>query len=296
VERVVVFDIETYGSEELLSYRDFTYLKDREKGKTEEEIIQDLSLNPFVSSVVSAGYALLEGDTLKEIKVFYLTEKHVEKPEGKLSYMGVDYEVSFEPFVFAEFGRDEFMEREKELISNLWEALKEADRLVSFNGRRFDVPFLRIRSLKYDIIIPETVEEEERHLDLMSFLFRGRSFEMGAYSLDFVSRHFGFKTPKEKVDGKSVKQLFLQERYDTIAKYNAYDVIVLTKLFLKLRRYVPPPKKATEKQLSYLFDLLERVGSKVRELRLHPWEELEGKKVSVAIELLKALEKKLSSR
>jgi len=239
VEKVVVFDIETYGSEELLSYRDFTYLKDREKGKTEEEIIRDLSLNPFVSSVVSAGYALLEGGEVKEIRVFYLTERHVEKPEGRLSYMGEDYQVLFEPFVFSEFGRDEFMEREKELIESLWEAIGEADRMVSFNGRRFDVPFLRIRSLKYGLDIPDSVEEEERHLDLMSFLFRGRSFEMGSYSLDFVSRHFGFKTPKEKVDGKSVKQLFLQERYDTIAKYNAYDVIVLAKLFLKLRRYMP---------------------------------------------------------
>jgi len=292
--RAVVFDIETYGSEEHLSFKDYRYLRDRSKAEREEEITENLSLNPFLSHVISVGYAVLEEEELKELKVLYLTERHVSPPQKTLTYMGQEYSVDFVPLYFSEFGREDFREGEKELISSLWKVLKDAELIVSYNGRRFDVPFLRIRSLTYDVPIPERVEKGEYHIDLMSFLFRGKGYEMPFYALDFVARHFGLKTPKEKADGKSVRQLFLQERYDLIAKYNAYDVIVILRLFQKFYRHIRPKRQVTEKQASFFVDLLKEVNGRKEELRELIRDRADGKELSLVIEFLNKLKRYLN--
>ena len=42
---------------------------------------------------------------------------------------------------------------ESELITQFWEAAKHYDKVVTFNGRQFDIPFLYLRSAQLNIPI-----------------------------------------------------------------------------------------------------------------------------------------------
>ncbi|GIW57375.1 MAG: hypothetical protein KatS3mg083_320 [Candidatus Dojkabacteria bacterium] len=54
----------------------------------------------------------------------------------------------------SEFERSEFEEEkvkyyacdEKEILEHFWETIVKYDRYITFNGRAFDIPFIRIRS------------------------------------------------------------------------------------------------------------------------------------------------------
>ncbi len=237
---VAIIDLETYGSEENLFYKDYKYLKETSNSETDEEIIDSISLNPFLSHIISACIIKLYGSEIEEskIEVFYLTENRSEEYTETIRYMRKDFQVKFIPLNFSAFGSEDFRNKEKELIARVLEVLDSAEHMVSYNGKKFDIPFLRIRSLKYGLKIPRIIEDESKHTDLIELLFRGKNFKMRFYSLDFVARNFDLKTPKEKVDGSDVKQLFKEEKYETIAKYNALDTIVLAELYLKISRLI----------------------------------------------------------
>lgn len=256
---LVVFDIETYGSDEVLSYKDFKYLKETGKYEEEEEVIESLSLNPFLSHIISVGYVKEFDLEELQIGVFYLTEKESAPYTEKITYMGEEYEVIFSPIVFKEVRKDSLLEGEKRIIKKFLEILENASLIISFNGKNFDIPFLKIRCMVNNIDIHEKLEDESLHIDILNFFFRDVGYKHRYYSFDFISRQFGLKTPKEKFDGKDVKHLFEQERYEAIAKYNAYDVIVLYKLFKRIERYIKK-QGATEGQLKKLMATLKEIS------------------------------------
>ncbi|WP_461829011.1 ribonuclease H-like domain-containing protein [Aquifex sp.] len=263
---VVILDIETYGHEENLSYKDFNYLKTRKGLESDEEVLEELSLNPFLSYVISAAYIKLpngeplEGENLK-INVIYLTEEEGFKREEFITYMGRTYRVVYYPITFNELRHDHIKDKEKELLEKFFEDIDGDLYLVSYNGKYFDIPFLRIRAMIHGIDFPAIFEDRDKHIDIVELLFRGRSYQFSKYSFDFIARHFGLKTPKERFDGKEVKNLFIAERYDTIAKYNASDVLVLYHLYKKLRKYIPhTPSPPTENQIKMFYVLLKEIG------------------------------------
>jgi len=285
--RVLVFDVETVAAEEELSYRDFSYLKGREPQKTDRELLDELSLNPFLSSVVALAFVLEEEKPL--LTVLYLTDREEEAGEGALRYMGKDYPARFYPFHFKELWGDDFYQAEKELIKRFWAVLELASpRLVSFNGKRFDVPFLRIRSFRYDLPVPQPFENGE-HLDVLEFLFKGKNFSHSSYSLDFVARHFGLKSPKQRVDGSAVRRLFLEGKYEEVAKYCALDALTLYELYKKLERLVDDREPPTENQLRYLTDLFTKLPTEEADLEWRLARKLTKSSASTLIELLKQL-------
>ena len=303
---VVILDIETYGHEENLSYKDFNYLKTRKGLESDEEVLEELSLNPFLSYVISAAYIKLpNGEPLGEddlkINVIYLTEEEGFKREESITYMGKTYSVVYYPITFNELRHDHIKDKEKELLERFFEDIDGDLYLVSYNGKYFDIPFLRIRAMIHGIDFPAIFEDRDKHIDIIELLFRGKSYQFSKYSFDFIARHFGLKTPKERFDGKEVRNLFRTERYDTVAKYNAGDVLVLYHLYRKLKKYLPPHLRnnaeeiATPKQIKKLKKTLEEVWEKLSRVRLDDEriEELRKKfprkKVSTAIEILEQL-------
>ena len=299
---VVIFDIETYGHEENLSYKDFNYLKNRKGLESDEEVLEELSLNPFLSYVISVAHIKLPSgeppeDDNVEIKVFYLTEE-VEKSEPEtITYMGREYKVTYQPITFNELRHDHLKDKERELLGEFFKDIDGALYLVSYNGRYFDIPFLRIRAMIHGIDFPETFDSRDKHIDIMEVLFKGKSYNFSRFSFDFIARHFGLKTPKEKFDGKEVKNLFIAERYDTIAKYNASDVLVLYHLYKKLKKYIPhtPP---TENQINMFYGLLREISTAIQENYSLPPDlcsDISKEEMSTTLSVLKQFKGKLRS-
>jgi predicted PolB exonuclease-like 3'-5' exonuclease len=130
---------------------------------------------------------------------------------------------------------------EVELLNQFWAVARHYDKVVTFNGRQFDIPFLYLRSAQLDVSITKKNWlgyrfATEPHCDLAEQLtfynVSGRSGAARRFNLDFYCRIFGVDSPKSHgVTGMDVNQLMEEERYGEIAEYCLRDVFATVKLF-----------------------------------------------------------------
>lgn len=138
---------------------------------------------------------------------------------------------------------------EKELISDFLKFLDSHNpKLISFNGRGFDMPLLMIRALKYNLTCKAYFEVENRelnknkwenyrsrysdrfHIDLMDSLS-----EFGAVrglKLDHLCTMSGLPG-KYDVSGDQVMELYFNEELQKIKEYCESDVLNTYWLYLK---------------------------------------------------------------
>lgn len=132
---------------------------------------------------------------------------------------------------------------EADLLRAFWTLAGQAEVVVSYNGRGFDVPFLIGRSLVHRV--PARVDllsnrySLRPHLDLCNVLTTGR----GGTSLDVVCWALGLASPKEEMDGSMVATAYAKGDLASIALYNAGDVRATTAVYQRVRddllRYRP---------------------------------------------------------
>lgn len=113
--------------------------------------------------------------------------------------------------------------------------------LVSFNGRRFDLPVLELGALRHGISAPiyftspnsaRSRYAEERHLDLLDFLSNHGAFWLSG-GIDLLLKMIGMPG-KTGIDGSRVQEYFEQGRLDEIHRYCRSDVIQTYFLFLRV--------------------------------------------------------------
>ncbi len=127
---------------------------------------------------------------------------------------------------------------EPEMLACFWR-LAEGKRLVSFNGRRFDLPVLEARSLRHGLAVPwyfrdrELLEGPERHFDLLDFLSNGEPRNRA--KLDDYCKLVGLPG-KMGVDGSQVADLFASQRVEELSAYCATDVLQTLGLFLRVEK------------------------------------------------------------
>ncbi len=249
-ERVVydlVLDIETVGAD--LSDEEWEYLIRREKEFPEGErefyrnkVKKQVALWGLTGHVVSVAMGVVarkeDGASLAKVKVMYLADGNGERTET-VPLNGEDYTVQFVRYDLS--GGIEGAERE--IIREVWYTLtKVRGRLVTYNGRRFDLPFLMLRSLVLDLPISKyhlgNRFDYTGHIDVMDVLsFHG----LGRFSsLDFVCKRLRIPTPKVSMDGSEVEKYFHNGRYDDIATYNFYDVWATTAVYDRVLRILGP--------------------------------------------------------
>jgi 3'-5' exonuclease len=225
----LVFDIETAGlSREHFDefqqgylFREADQLEDESARESKrDEIEKRFSLWPLTAQVVCI--AMMNADTERG-KVLFLADDY-EPPETP------NETVIFEPCM------DEI-----DLLGLFWEAAKHYDRIVTFNGRRFDVPFLYLRSAALGVPISKKNWlgyrfNCEPHCDLADQLsFYGVSGRDGAarnFNLDFYCKSFGIASPKgEGITGADVPRLLEEGRTQEIAEYCVRDTFATLKLY-----------------------------------------------------------------
>lgn len=216
----LVFDIETAGFNfDSLKPAIQKYLL--KKAKNETEVTEEKTktgLCPLSGEVVSIAFMNLDQ---KASKVYF------QAPNGEKKNFrekGVEYEIK----------------TEKEMLEGFWRGLQNFERIITFNGRSFDVPFLILRSIYHKIPITKNLVpyrySGKIHFDLMDQLsFYGAHKN---YSLAALADFFGIDNPKDEgISGLEVNNLFQQEKYDAIAKYCMRDVLATAELYLRVKDY-----------------------------------------------------------
>jgi len=130
---------------------------------------------------------------------------------------------------------------EKEILEKFWQAIKYADRFVTFNGRGFDCPVIMLKSAMLGVkptknLMPYRYASNI-HIDLLEQLTFYSSYRK--FNLDLYCTAFNIKSPKtEDMNGHEVFPMFKRGDYEKIAKYCAGDLFATRELFLKWEKYL----------------------------------------------------------
>jgi predicted PolB exonuclease-like 3'-5' exonuclease len=135
---------------------------------------------------------------------------------------------------------------EKTMLEEFWATLRKYDRIVSFNGRRFDGPFLSVRSAVHGLKPSRNLAgyrySVEEHVDLLEVLtFYGTTSWDQTPTLHAACVAFGVPSPKtEEVHGYTVDVFYRQGRLREIADYCRRDVEATAELFRRVEPTLLP--------------------------------------------------------
>lgn len=217
----VVFDIETIGSDfdELPSEVQKYILGEGEDEKKNQEAKEKLGFWPLTGEI--AAICLLNPDTGKG-RVYFQAPGAKIKPliEDDIEYLAMS---------------------EKEILEKFWQEIKNYKQFITFNGRKFDCPFIALRSGVLKVrptrnLMPYRYSDQE-HIDLLDQLTFYDAFRR--FSLDFYCRTFKLDSVKlEGMSGDKVQEYFRKGKFLEIAKYCAADVRATAELFERWEKYI----------------------------------------------------------
>lgn len=123
---------------------------------------------------------------------------------------------------------------DSELIKAIKTELLEADIIVSYNGRKFDIPFLNSRLLQ----IGEKPVTGIKHVDL--FFISKFQLRIHNWSLDALAKHLGLPVEKTHMDGERWVKAMTGDKasLNYIIEHCILDVKVLEQVFNKVKGMV----------------------------------------------------------
>lgn len=163
-------------------------------------------------------------------KVVAIALNNVHSGQGALLYEGTEGWTEIAPGKTRIFRGDE-----AGILRAFWELLEQYGRVVTYNGRGFDIPFAYLRSALLGIRPSRQLLGNRfsiaDHCDLAEVLtFFGAAQER--FSLDYWCRRFEITSPKEDgLDGSRVGAYYREGRIDEIAEYCLRDAVATGKLF-----------------------------------------------------------------
>lgn len=223
----LLFDIETSGIDfDSLDEARQEYLMRAAEKETDEklreakraEIIQQLNLWAPTAQVIAIG--MLNVDTGK----------------GKVVYQADELEEWTSDDGLVEFASG----TEEDILAEFWDVAKRYQRIVTFNGRTFDCPFLMLRSAILGVRPSRNLVGNRYAKDMVDLLeqlsFYGASRK---FNLDFYCRTFGIESPKAHgVTGLDMNTLYREGRFKEIAQYCLGDCRSTVELFKKWRNFL----------------------------------------------------------
>lgn len=219
----VVFDIETIGFDFDNDFDDVQkeYLLKFAKSDDEKDAIKEgLGLYPVSGKIVTIAMYNIDS---KKGCVFYDPGFNAPKQEEK-EVDGIKY----------------IPGNEKEILENFWDFIKKFDFYITFNGRAFDIPFVRIRSAilgvkcSLELMTPrfKSTYKANPHIDLLEELTFNGAFSK-KFNLDFYCKAFGVPTPKTTMTGHEVPKYIAEGKGLEVAEYCMRDVVSTGELFRK---------------------------------------------------------------
>jgi DNA polymerase elongation subunit (family B) len=220
----LLFDIETAGIDfDSLDDAQKEYLmRQAEREETDDakaakraEVIQQLNLWAPTSRVIAIGLL------------------NVDSGKGKVLYQSDDFEEWTSDDGLVEFASG----TEEDILGEFWDVVKRYQRLVTFNGRMFDCPFLMLRSALLGVRPSRNLMGNRYAKDMIDLLeqltFYGATRK---FNLDFFCRAFGIPSPKAGgITGLDMNQLFAEGKHKEIAQYCLGDCRATVELYKKWR-------------------------------------------------------------
>ncbi len=132
---------------------------------------------------------------------------------------------------------------EEKLVREFWDrAERFPGTLVTFNGRRFDIPVLELAALRHGIPAPMHFGDESmarhrfspaRHFDVLDYLTNYGAVSL-AGGINLLLKMIGMPG-KHGIDGSMVQDLFEAGRLAEIHRYCRSDVVQTYFLFLRIQ-------------------------------------------------------------
>ncbi len=112
---------------------------------------------------------------------------------------------------------------------------------MTFNGKRFDIPFLNVRSAIHGLtpskVIPADPLTTRPHFDVRE-VFEGNDRRRRG-SLDYFTAIFAVPSPKSKMDGAKVNDAYAEGRLDDIVQYCLEDCRATAAIYERLAPLYP---------------------------------------------------------
>ena len=133
------------------------------------------------------------------------------------------------------------LNEEKEMISNFFSNLDEKTVFVSFNGRSFDLPYIKSRAYYYRM----RKNLSQQHLDLLHFSRRTWGSHLPNCRLQTIEKHLFNLERYEDVPSSQVPAFYMKYHKTgnigpliPIIEHNKEDVITLARILSKLQEEI----------------------------------------------------------
>lgn len=215
----LVFDVMTSGQDwsELSGVSQEYLTRFHDKAEAEEKLV----LSPLTGQICGLGIYDLER---KESVVYVVSTENVDAENFKAC-------------------------TEHELLEDFWEGARSYDVLVTFGGRRFDMPFIYHRTiankLQPSIDLPRirTIEKQKPpyHVDLHDELSFHGSLR-SPVTLNLLAEAYGLESPDiHGVTGADVSEFHKAGKFDELAEYCERNILVTAELYeIWLSKLAPP--------------------------------------------------------
>jgi DNA polymerase elongation subunit (family B) len=133
-------------------------------------------------------------------------------------------------------------QKEKNILNRFWKYMEKVrpDRIVTFNGYNFDVPFILVRSKlnqitpSYEFNTTKWRMDNSNHFDCMQLLSAKENFLNVA--LDISCRLLGVSVPDQRIRGEEIPSYHANGDYEQIKIHCVQDLEMTEQLYQKLER------------------------------------------------------------
>ncbi|MCX7836754.1 MAG: ribonuclease H-like domain-containing protein [candidate division WOR-3 bacterium] len=175
-------------------------------------------------------------------------------------------------------------EEEGKILKDFWNYLKEKKpkQIVTFNGYKFDIPFIEARSYFNNIAIPFEINKNKwqmmgsNHFDCLWALL-GMNEDFDLIPLVIVSYLFGIPVPEDYylITGKDIEKEYLKGNWQGIINHCREDVYLTEQLYLKIYPLIYK-EKATERQKDCILKIAKEKGISLNEEEVENWSKKEA--------------------
>lgn len=124
-------------------------------------------------------------------------------------------------------------EDDKRIMLSLYKLLDDCDIVIAHNGIKFDIPKINTRFVLHGIMPPSPYKQID------TLLVARNVFGFTSNRLDYLAKFFGYEG-KEHTDFSLWEECMIgnQEALDYMLFYNKKDILILEKVYLKLRPHM----------------------------------------------------------